>query len=215
MADFFNVYNIEEFLEAFADIFGVLGFFGSFLSLALFVLKGFGLYRMAKSLGINNSWLSFVPFADLYILGSIASKYIKKDGSKSAKFGIILPIIYAIAYVIAIIFFVVFIVFCLNLIVEAEQAMFDPNSFSLNLSMFIPVVITYIITLISGIIYKVLFFISLWRVFAIFDNDNKTIFLVLSILFSILAPIFIFIMRNNNPVIDSNLQNNYFEVDKM
>lgn len=214
MSNIFNVYNIEEFLEAFADIFGVFGFFSFITGLVLFILKGLGLYRMSKTLDIKNAWLSFIPFADLYILGTVASKYVKQNGSKSAKFGIILPVLYAISYILAIIFFVIFVIFCLNIIVEAEQAMFNPNSFSLNSSMFIPVVISYIATLISAIVYKVFFFVSLWKVYSLFDDANKLIFLILSILFS-LAPIFIFIMRNNNPMINGYSMNNYFEVEKM
>ena len=215
MYDIFNAYNIEEFLEAFADFFGVLGTFSSLLSLVLFIIKGIGLYRMANTLSIKNAWLSFIPFADLYMLGTIASKYIKRDGSKSAKFGIILPVFYAVAYIITIAFTISFVVLCLNLIVDAEEALMNPNSFSITIADFIPSIVLFISTLVLGIVYKVLLYVSLWRIFAIFDSDNATIFLVLSIIFSPLVSIFVFVMRNNTPALYYEARNEYFEVEKM
>lgn len=215
MYDIFNAYNIEEFLEAFADAFGLMLFFSNGLSIILFILKGFGLYRMAKSLAINNPWLSFIPFADLYILGTIASKYIKKDGSKSARFGITLPILYAIEFIATIVFYVVFVVLCLNLIVDAESGMLNPDSFSIVFSDFIPFIISLIAVFVFAIVYKVIFLVALWRVYSIFDNANSTLFLVLSILFNFLAPIFIFIMSKNFPAFNLRERNDYFEVEKM
>ena len=41
---------------------------------ALTVLQGFGLYRMAKNRNIKRKWLSFVPFANVYMIGKVAGQ---------------------------------------------------------------------------------------------------------------------------------------------
>ena len=40
--------------------------------LALFILQGVGLYKMAKNVGLRHKWLAFVPFADLVFMGKLA-----------------------------------------------------------------------------------------------------------------------------------------------
>ena len=39
-----------------------------------FILQGFGLYAMAKKLGLKNKVLAFVPFANIYYMGKIAGE---------------------------------------------------------------------------------------------------------------------------------------------
>lgn len=48
---------------------GLIG--GSALWLALFVLQGFGLYKMAKNRGMKRKWLAFVPFANILYIGKL------------------------------------------------------------------------------------------------------------------------------------------------
>lgn len=49
-----------------------IGAIGGFvLWLGLFILQGFGLYRMAKNRGIGNRFLAFVPFASIYYIGKL------------------------------------------------------------------------------------------------------------------------------------------------
>lgn len=45
---------------------------GLLMSLAVYILQGIALYRMAKKLGIGSPWLVFVPIANVWILGKIA-----------------------------------------------------------------------------------------------------------------------------------------------
>lgn len=40
--------------------------------LALFILQGVGLYKMAKNVGLRNKWLAFVPFGDLFFMGKLS-----------------------------------------------------------------------------------------------------------------------------------------------
>ena len=55
-----------------------------------------------------------------------------------------------------------------------------------------------------GIAYTVIKFIALWRIFAIFDYQNATMFTVLTYFFGFLEAIFIFAIRNKEPKYDYN-----------
>lgn len=47
-------------------------FIGGAIWLALFLLQGFGLYKMAKNRGMKKKGLAFVPFANIYYIGKLA-----------------------------------------------------------------------------------------------------------------------------------------------
>lgn len=44
------------------------------VSLAIYILIGFSLMKIAEKLNIENSWLGFIPFARYYLIGKIAEK---------------------------------------------------------------------------------------------------------------------------------------------
>ena len=62
----------------------------SVVSLATYLLQSFGLNKMGKSLNVNNPWLAFIPYANVFAFGRIAEKYVKFNGKNSAKFSKIL-----------------------------------------------------------------------------------------------------------------------------
>ncbi len=51
---------------------GLIG--GGSLLIALFLLQGFGLYKMAKNRGLKNKALAFVPFVSLWYIGKLAGE---------------------------------------------------------------------------------------------------------------------------------------------
>ena len=48
--------------------------FGIGFWLILFILQGIGLYTMAKKRSMNNKWLAFVPFANIYYIGKLTGE---------------------------------------------------------------------------------------------------------------------------------------------
>ena len=54
----------------------------------------------------------------------------------------------------------------------------------------------------QGILFAVLYFFALHKLFTIYKPDQAVLWLVLSIILSFMGPIFIFIMRNEEPKID-------------
>ena len=172
------------------------------IGLALYLLESIGVYKMAKSAEIKNPWLSFVPVGRNWVFGTLA---------KSARFGIILPVLEGIVLIetIALTIFTVISVkeitgYALDAVnTSAEMA---PEQFM----SLIPVIILYFALMAVAIAYAVVFFIALWRIYASFDKANATLYIVLSVLFSISSPIILFIIRNRKPEFDPHNNMPYF-----
>ena len=47
----------------------------SIIQIAVYVFTSLALYTIAKRRGINHPWLSWIPVANVWILGSIADQY--------------------------------------------------------------------------------------------------------------------------------------------
>lgn len=168
------------------------------VSLATYLLQSFGLNKMGKSLNIKNSWLAFIPFANIFAFGRIAEKYVKFNGKNSAKFSKILLILSIIIAVLSI----AISTFAIAVIVMVNFYKFGNSNDIMALSGFLfTLLATEIIMIAAAIVYMVIYYVALWRIFAIFDYNNATLYLVLSIFISIVCPIFIFALRNKEPKI--------------
>lgn len=210
------------FNEIFSELFEFLSVFGIFygivalLGLALFILGGYAIFEMSKKADIKYPFLGFIPVLQSFALGRIAEKYVKRDGNKSAKFGTILLVLNILQFIISIVFIVFSVIAILSIIVNVEDAIASDLEVTLSMfSSFIPVIISYFILFAVAISYSVFYYVSLWRVFSIFDNHNATLYLVLSIFFSFLAPIFLFVIRNNIPAFDYKSRLGYFELEQV
>lgn len=181
------------------------------IGIAIYLLESISVYEMAKSAQIKNPWLAFIPVANDWVFGTLAEKYKKKNGTKSARFGIILPVLEGIVLIesIALTIFTVISVkeitgYALDAVnTSAEMA---PEQFM----SLIPVIILYFALIAVAIAYAVVFFIALWRVYSSFDKSNATLYIVLSVIFTISVPIILFIIRNRKPEFDPHNNIPYF-----
>lgn len=188
--------------SGFMAIYGLFSLFVSIISLIFFVVRGFALFEMTKKLGIKNGWLSFVPMLSVFPLGKISEKYVKKDGSKSAKFGTLLLVFNILQYILVVVFCVFTVIAAIKIADFADGAILNDTAMELSMfSSLIPVIITYFVLMGIAIAYTIMFYIAVWRVFAIFDSNNSTLFTVLSVFFSFLLPIFLIIVRKKEPKI--------------
>lgn len=181
------------------------------IGIAIYLLESISVYKMAKSAEIKNPWLAFIPVANDWVFGTLAEKYKKKNGTKSARFGIILPVLEGIVLIEAIaltIFTVISIKEITGYALDAvnTSAEMAPEQFM----SLIPVIILYFALMAVAIAYAVVFFIALWRVYYSFDKSNATLYIVLSIIFTISVPIILFIIRNRKPEFDPHNNMPYF-----
>lgn len=195
----------EGDLMVFAGIMFVYFAFIGIIALAMYLLEAIGLYGMAKKAGFSSPWRSFIPFANTFLFGKIAEKYKRRDGKPSAKFGGLL-----LAFeILTLIFAVACLAFTVIMICGITASYGDIElSGSIVGTVIFMLVFAFVLMGVS-IAYAVMYYIALWRIFAAFDYNNATVYLVLSIVFSFLGPIFLFVLRNKEPVFDQKERFNY------
>lgn len=181
------------------------------IGIAIYLLESISVYKMAKSAEIKNPWLAFVPVANDWVFGSLAEKYKKKNGTKSARFGIILPVLEGIVLIetIALTIFTVISIkeitgYALDA-VNTSTEMVPEQFMSL-----IPVIILYFALMAVAFAYIIVFYVALWRIYSSFDKPNATLYIVLSVVFTIPVPIILFIIRNRKPEFDPHNNVPYF-----
>lgn len=189
----------ESELAVFSGIMLVYFAFFGIIALAMYLLEAFGLYGMAKGSGIGKPWRGFIPFANTFLFGKIAERYVKKDGKKSAKFGGLLLAFEILTLVLAFVT-MAFVISMIFVLATAENETELTNS--IIVPMFAMLISCFVLMGVS-IAYIVLYYVALWRIFTAYDYNNATVYFVLSILFSFLGPIFLFVLRNKQPVFDT------------
>ena len=195
----------ESDLMVFSSIIAVYFAFISIIAIAMYLLQAFGLYGMAKKSGLSRTWRGFIPFANTFLFGKIAEMYVKKDGKRSAKFGGLLLAFEILTLVLAFVT-IAFTISIIFVLVAAENE--TDLAYSIVAPMLAMLISCFVLMGVS-ITYIVLYYVALWRIFTAFDYNNATVYFVLSIIFSILAPIFLFVLRNKEPVFDQKERFNY------
>ena len=179
-------------------VYGVFFAFTSVIGITLFVLQGLGLFKMSKGFGFRKPWLCFIPIISAFSLGRIGDQYVKNNGKKAKPLKIWLLILSAMNFLLLVGFGVVFIVLIVKFYFDTSDIIVANEELTADIfKILIPIAVFYFLAAFTAIAYTVVYFFALWRVFEIFDNKNAVLYLVLSIFFSFLAPIFIFIIRNN------------------
>lgn len=181
------------------------------IGIAIYLLESISVYKMAKSAEIKNPWLAFIPVANDWVFGTLAEKYKKKNGTKSARFGIILPVLEGIVLIEAIALTIFTVISIKEITGYALDAVNTSSEMAPEQFMsLIPVIILYFALMAVAIAYAVVFFIALWRVYSSFDKPNATLYIVLSVVFTISVPIILFIIRNRKPEFDPHNNVPYF-----
>lgn len=140
----------------------------------------------------------------------IAERYVKKDGKRSAKFGGLLLAFEILTLVLAFLT-MAFAIGMIFVLATAESETELTNS--IIVPMFAMLISCFVLMGVS-IAYIVLYYVALWRIFTAYDYNNATVYFVLTILFSFLGPIFLFVLRNKQPVFDTREHFNYLYNNK-
>ena len=183
-------------MTVYTAVFGII-------ALALYILRAAGVFKMAGAAGIKRPWTAFIPVVNSYTFGKLAEKYTKRDGRKTGGFAAAL-ITLNIAEILTGSLLAYFSLEAFSEILENAVGVYEMSA-EMTVDMFsslVPVIMLYIIVMAVTVAYLVVFYVAQWRVFAVFDYRNATLFTVLSVFFSFLSPIFLFILRNRQPVFD-------------
>ena len=173
-------------------------------SVAMYVLNGIGMMKLAKSCGLRHAWMAFVPFASTYQLGQVA-ECATKPGKKKlplrhfALIGQILLVVSAVGYYV----WLLLRMFTLELSGEAI------TSFDLFTILGSAAGSTALLTVISFAV-SVLIYYLYWKIYRLFIPQYALIFLLLTIFLG-LQPILLFAIRNRAPQFPKAEQNDTWQ----
>ncbi len=184
-------YGVNGFYNSFYNLGRVLSLTADFLgrgvvpliSLAIYVFTALSLYTIAKRRGIACPWLAWIPVANLWLIGSLSDQYRYLTQGQVKHKRIILLILKAVT--------LAFTGGLVGSVIWLIGAKASPAS----------VITLLTIGLLDGaaaIALAVVSFMALYDVYASCDPENATVYLVLTIFFKVLKPIFLFLSRNRD-----------------
>ena len=169
--------NIASALSSLVKILG--GGVMPLISLAIYVFTALSLYTIAQKRGIACPWLAWIPVANLWVLGSVSDqyRYLTRGQRKSKR--IWLLVLKIGATVLA------------GILLTVVVTMIVAESFDgavLSLLLLLPLAAVAL----AGAILE---YMALYDVYASCDPDNASLYLVLSVFFTFLRPVFLFLSR--------------------
>lgn len=180
-----------------AGIFGALaGVFMAYylilmvLGIVSYVFHALSLYTISKRRGIRNPWLAWLPVGNMWILGSISDQYnyVVKGKIRNRR-KILIGLMIAV-YVLIFLFYVSMI--ALIVLVVGDPSMTAGIG---NVLLLLLVALALIVVSIVAAVYQ---YIAMYDLFRSCEPDNAVLYLVLSILFGIVCPVFFFVCRKKD-----------------
>ena len=203
-------YVLEDLMDAGLGYTLFANFGSTVLSIAAYVLTALALYTLAQRRGIKNPWLSWVPVVNCWIVGSLSDQYryvVKGEVKNKRKILLILNIINA---VLAIAMAVIAVVMVLGAVSSAMGPFDEEQLGELLLSMAGILLLCLPIAGIS-IAVAVIHYMAMYDIYTSCTPRNNVIFLVLSIIFSITEPFFLFFTRNRDDGMPPRRQDPVYE----
>ena len=188
---------LEEFMEYGLGAGLLTNGFSSLLGIATYVLTALALYTMAQRRGIKNAWLSWVPVINCWIIGSLSDQYryvVKGEVKNKRKTLLILNIINWVLTAVLVIGIVV-------MAVMGIRSAMGPYSDDILGSVIGAVAGVAVLSLpIAGIsiALAVIRYMALYDIYTSCQPQNNVLFLVLSIIFRITEPFFLFLCRDKD-----------------
>ena len=198
MYESFDYEMLEQLGSAFTagDAIFQLGRFA--LMIAAYVLRSIGLYAIAKRRGISNPWLAWIPVAWVWTLGSISDqfRYVTKAQDKNKRTTLLVMnlIQMAASTALVVVIGVAFAELVSMGIVSADEEALMTEAMILVFKFMGMALVLGGIALATAIIH----YIAMYDLYLSVNPANAVVFLVLSILFSITEPFFIFFNRKRD-----------------
>lgn len=193
-----EVAEVMEVFLGFLSIFAVVMVITLVFSIVCYVLRSSGMYTIAKRRGINHPWMAWVPVVDYYLTGCIADqyRYVAKGENKSRRKALlVLSIIFWVVYIA---FMVLYSSFWVQLVRETING-FSNSAYMVD---FFGTLLGVggLSVVMSGLSIALLIvrYVAMYDVYNSLDPHNSVMFLVLSIIFPVTEPFFIFCNRKKD-----------------
>lgn len=198
---------MEEFGEVFMDgasagmvgvaaiIFAVIFLIAAAVGLIMYVLKGIGLFTIAKRRGLKLRGMAWVPVGSTWLMGSIADQYVRKAKGRDKRQRVLLLIGCIIVWILEIVSLVFTVIAVVDLFSNGGGLADLEN---LSTPMVSNILVSWATSMVTVAFY-VFYYIALSRVYRSCAAGNCAWMLVLSIFFSTIAEsIIIFSIRKKD-----------------
>ena len=167
-------------------------------SIASYILTALALYALAKRRAIDHAWLAWVPLANCWLLGSLSDqyRYVVKGEIKSKRKILLMLKAVSVALTVSIIALAVAVV-----VQGARGTMYGMRGdeiFESQLGTLLGILGISLPLAGVSIAFAVFYFMALYDIYTSCDPDNNVLFTVLSILFGVTKPFFLFFSRNKD-----------------
>ena len=187
----------EEFMEYGLGASLLTNGFSSLLGIATYVLTALALYTMAQRRGIKNAWLSWVPVINCWIIGSLSDQYryvVKGEIKNKRKTLLILNIINWVLTAVLVIGIVVMAVMG----IQSAMGPYSDDIFGTVIGAVAGVALLSLPIVGISIALAVIRYMALYDIYTSCQPQNNVLFLVLSIIFRITEPFFLFLCRDKD-----------------
>ena len=190
-------YMMEEL--AFA-VMGILtsGVPSMLLAIASYVLTSMALYTLASRRGISHAWFSWVPVLNVWIIGSLSDqyRYVVKGQYKSKRKTLL--ILNLLQFVIGAVIAGICIFMVTDLISESIYGVIGSNVMRSIMGPGLAAGGFGLLLAGISIAAAVVYYMALYDIYTSMDPANNVLFLVLSIIFNVTEPFFLFFSRNKD-----------------
>lgn len=160
-------------------------------SILVYILQALGTYTIAMRRGINHPWLAWVPFGNLWILGSISDQYqYVAQGRVKNRRKILVGL--QIAAVVLLLAFMVYAVCC---VFQGTMGTALPETMGI---MALGMLAFYVVLMVLAILLSVFQYICLYNLFASCDPNSKVGYLLLCIFISVTMLFLVFSCRKKD-----------------
>lgn len=192
-------YFLEEYLDSGVFLLNLVSnSIGSLWGIGMYVLTALGLYTIAKRRSINKAWLAWVPVVNCWLIGCISDqyRYVVRGEVKSKRKSLLILTVVQLVLGIALLSAGI-----VTGVSAANSAIFDASWGRIMDSILVPLIVTLSLLLpLAGVAIAkaIIYYMAMYDLYTSCAPENNVLFLVLSIIFRVTEPFFIFFNRNND-----------------
>ena len=168
------------------------------LSIASYVLTALALYTIARRRGLKNPWLAWIPVADSWLLGSLSDQYryvVKGEHKSKRKILLFFRVLITIMWISLM---GLLVRLCFHAVGSVVWGSINDDQIFQILHQALNLLVVFLPLLGISIAYAVFRYMALYDIYKSLDPANSALFLVLSILFGVTEPFFLFFSRNKD-----------------
>lgn len=168
------------------------------LSVGIYIVASLSMHAMAKRRFIEKAWLAWIPVGNLWILGSIADHYhlCARGRVKSRRKVLMATCIAMVVIYVASMILGFSMVKALLPVIDLATGKIIGNWMGAIGSHLIGLMVLYLLLVAVSIVQLVFAYICYYDLFRSCDPKNAVIYLVLSIVFPVILPVFLFACRH-------------------